>query len=186
MGSNRFPTLLRGPLSRWDYITHEDNRALWADHSKISIGLRISFDLPEPSILDIGEYGAAVAAPIAEGRDHASPVRSALAWTQFLKSRRAFPENCCQSCPGCLQKSSSGNLETEGSVRINDGLIHMFISTKHLSEELNAKMRKNFLMPNRIPSFIGFGLKIIPAPLSVCEKTGTDREMGIMTYLSTG
>ena len=41
-----------------------------ANHAEISIGLRISFDLPEPSILYGGEDAAAIPTSITEGRDH--------------------------------------------------------------------------------------------------------------------
>ena len=41
----------------------------WADHAQIAIGLRIAFDLPEPSILHKGNDAATVAASVTKGRD---------------------------------------------------------------------------------------------------------------------
>ena len=41
--------------------------SLWANHSKIAIGFRISFNLPEPSVLYKSKYGTTVTASIAEG-----------------------------------------------------------------------------------------------------------------------
>ena len=43
--------------------------AFRTNHSEISIGLGISFNLPEPSVLDEGEYAATIPTSIAEGRD---------------------------------------------------------------------------------------------------------------------
>jgi hypothetical protein len=38
----------------------------WANHSEIAIGFRVSFNLPEPSVLHISKYATAVTTTIAE------------------------------------------------------------------------------------------------------------------------
>ena len=43
--------------------------AFWTNHSQVSIGFRIPFNLPKPSILNGSEYAAAIPTPVAEGWD---------------------------------------------------------------------------------------------------------------------
>ena len=38
----------------------------WANHSEIAIGFRVSFNLPEPSVLHKSEYATAITTTIAE------------------------------------------------------------------------------------------------------------------------
>ena len=42
---------------------------LGADHALIAVGLRIAFDLPDAPVFHIGEEGAAIPAPVADGGD---------------------------------------------------------------------------------------------------------------------
>jgi hypothetical protein len=45
----------------------EIGMTLRTNYSEVAVGFGVSFNLPEPSILDESEYAAAIATPVAEG-----------------------------------------------------------------------------------------------------------------------